>query len=100
MTQTNTDVPNGGSPRLASLRALIDAVDEELLGLLVERGRLVDQVAALKRSEDLPIHMPEREQAILDRVRVRAEEAGLSADIVEEIFRAVLAESHRRMGAE
>ncbi|HET8552183.1 MAG TPA: chorismate mutase [Gammaproteobacteria bacterium] len=84
-------------PQLDELRELIDATDQALLDVLTQRAQLVDQVAKLKRARDLPIVMPAREQAIIESVRARAADAGLSADVVEDIFRCVLTESHRRM---
>ncbi|HET6655562.1 MAG TPA: chorismate mutase [Gammaproteobacteria bacterium] len=96
MMQARTDRPD--TPvRLDDLRELIDAVDEALLELLAERARLVDQVAAVKRGEEIPMRIQSREDAIVAGVRKRAEELGLSPDIVEDIFCRILDESHRRM---
>ncbi|HET6656183.1 MAG TPA: chorismate mutase [Gammaproteobacteria bacterium] len=97
--QAQTDRPD--TPvRLEDLRELIDAVDEALLELLAERARLVDQVAVVKRGGELPMRIPAREDAIIATMRQRAEELSLSADIVEEIFRRILDESHRRMSGD
>lgn len=95
-----TDSADVTDPQLDELRELIDATDQALLDVLTQRAQLVDQVAKLKRARDLPIVMPAREQAIIESVRARAADAGLSADVVEDIFRSVLTESHRRMQGE
>lgn len=79
------------------LRESIDAADNALLDVLARRAQLVDQVAALKRGKRLPMLMPARELEIIQAMRARADELHLSADIIEQIFRCVLAESHRRM---
>lgn len=79
------------------LRESIDAADDALLDILARRAQLVDQVAVFKRGKHLPMLMPAREQKIIEAARTRAGELNLSADIVEQIFRCVLAESHRRM---
>ncbi|HET7369619.1 MAG TPA: chorismate mutase [Gammaproteobacteria bacterium] len=86
--------------RLDDLRERIDAVDEALLELLAERERLVDQVSVVKRGEEIPMRIPAREDAIVAAMRKRASELNLSPDIVEDIFRRILDESHRRMSGD
>ena len=78
------------SEGLDALRAKIDAVDDLLLTTLAERARLVDEVAALKRTEGLLLRDPAREQAIVDRASRRAP-SRLPAEAVGQVFRAILA---------
>jgi len=54
---------------LAALRVAIDAVDDRLLELLNERGRLAERVAQTKTSSGRPFYVPLRERAIIDRVQ-------------------------------
>ena len=55
------------------LRNKIDAIDEELVRLFVERMGISAQVADYKRERNLPIFVPAREREILQKV---AEQAG------------------------
>jgi chorismate mutase/prephenate dehydratase len=59
------------SDPLDALRQRIDAVDARLLEALVERGRLVLEVGALKHATNAPIWRPEREAQILRRLAQR-----------------------------
>lgn len=53
---------------LSDIRAKIDAVDEQLLRLFLERMDLAEEVAAYKNEHHLPILNKERERAVLARV--------------------------------
>ncbi|MEM1209256.1 MAG: prephenate dehydratase [Planctomycetota bacterium] len=56
---------------LQPLREQIDALDAKLVELLNERAQVVVEVGKVKRSgqTDTPIYAPDRERAVLDRVR-------------------------------
>ncbi len=56
---------------LDDLRGNIDRVDDTLLRLLNERMEYVHEVGELKNTTGAPIYRPEREQAILDRLKVQ-----------------------------
>jgi chorismate mutase/prephenate dehydratase len=56
---------------LDDLRKKIDQIDSRLLELLNERMDVVRQVGELKRSTNAIIYRPEREKAILDRLKER-----------------------------
>ena len=58
---------------LSQLRGEIDAIDEELVRLFCARMDIAAQVADYKKANNLPIHHPGRERAILQCV---AEKAG------------------------
>ncbi len=75
---------------LAVLRALIDAVDRDVLQLLGRRMALVAEVAESKRYSGKRIRDFERERQILDDRRERAERLGLSAGVIESMWRLVL----------
>ena len=53
---------------LSEIREKIDAVDEQLLDLFLQRMDLSDEVAAYKNAHHLPILNKERERAILAKV--------------------------------
>ncbi len=59
------------SPELAHLRAKIDAIDERMHELLIERAEIVGQVAASKRGGAVGFYQPGREAEILRRLAAR-----------------------------
>lgn len=57
---------------LSDIRAQIDAVDDQLLELFLQRMALAEEVGRYKKEHGLPILNSQREQAILDQVTARA----------------------------
>lgn len=56
---------------LDELRARIDAIDERILELLVERAALAVEVGRLKEAADRPVYAPHREAEIVRRLSGR-----------------------------
>ena len=71
------------SEGLDALRQKIDDVDQRLLALLSERGRLVLEVGALKHAEQSPVWRPEREAQILRRLAERVQQQQLCIQPVQ-----------------
>jgi chorismate mutase / prephenate dehydratase len=69
------------------LRAEIDALDDELVGLLQRRARLAQRIGALKGG--VPAYRPEREAQVLRRVAGQAADP-LPAEAVARVFREVI----------
>ncbi len=84
---------------LAVLRALIDAVDRDMLQLLGRRMALVAEVAESKRSTGKRIRDFARERQVLDDRRERAIHLGLSAGVIESMWRLVLWASRDKQAA-
>ena len=80
---TDTVIPDA----LAELRRRIDAIDDGLIALLAERQELARQVAACKRLHTIPVRIPERIAAVIDRC---AEEGSLQ-DLDPRFIRALWA---------
>jgi chorismate mutase/prephenate dehydratase len=57
------------APKLPELRQAIDALDDDLLRLLNERARLVQEVGKIKSQLKQPFYVPERERQILERLQ-------------------------------
>ncbi len=85
-----TAVPAAGIGRL---REQIDAIDQQLVGLLAERRRVVEQITQVKHQQDLPTFHPAREEDLISARRAEAVAAGLDPDYVEDLFRGVLRQS-------
>jgi chorismate mutase/prephenate dehydrogenase len=81
---------SGQARPLPVLRAMIDAVDRELLRMLARRYALVGEIAQYKRGHHLPIRDFQREREILDDRRDLATPLGLSPQLVESMFRLIL----------
>lgn len=79
---------------LDDIREKIDCINKKLTVLLTERMQLVDQVAAWKIANNLPVSVPEREKAIIKMVRDLAGDD--FDDDVEVVFRAIFAASCAR----
>ena len=96
------DLPTGeGIPTrpLPVLRAMIDALDHEILLLLARRNGLVAEVAHYKREHHLPIRDFSREREILADRGERALPLGLSPQLIESLFRLILWGSRERQAA-
>ena len=63
-------------------RSRINNLDEEILNLLNRRGQAALQIGELKRQQDLPYFVPERESQILERL-VALNGGPLSADAAD-----------------
>ncbi|BDU70526.1 hypothetical protein GETHOR_26270 [Geothrix oryzae] len=86
------------SPVLQEARDHIDALDRELVALLARRTELGLRAGRAKAELGLPVHDPEREASQLQARRAWADAAGLDAQGVEEVFRAVLRASRSAQG--
>ncbi len=80
--------------RLAPLRKEIDGLDRELVALLNRRAGVVMRVGEIKREagEAVPIYAPDREQAVMSRVR-SANDGPLPDACVEAIWRELMSGS-------
>lgn len=76
---------------MAALRAGIDAVDAALVAMLAERQAHIERAAELKAVNGLPALIPDRVEDVVAKVRARAEDAGLDPDLIEEIWRRLIA---------
>jgi chorismate mutase/prephenate dehydratase len=54
---------------LDPLRAKIDSLDEKIVELLNDRAKIVVEIGKLKQASNSPIYAPDREKAILERIR-------------------------------
>ncbi len=67
------------------LRGEIDKIDDQIVGLLGQRAKLVQKIGELKQNKK-GIRDVERERQVLLRVTKLAEEQGVSPQFIEEIF--------------
>jgi chorismate mutase/prephenate dehydrogenase len=97
---SNSSVTPGDDPRsLPVLRALIDAVDHDVLQLLSRRNGLVAEIADYKRRHGVAIRDARREREIIADRRERSATLGLAPEVIESIFRLVLWASRDRQAS-
>lgn len=75
---------------MAEVRAGIDAVDEELVALLVRRAGYIDRAAQLKQPLDMPARIDWRVEEVVANVRAAAIRQGLDAELAESLWRRLI----------
>ncbi|HET9923112.1 MAG TPA: prephenate dehydratase [Methylomirabilota bacterium] len=73
-------------------RSRINSLDEEILKLLNQRGTAALRIGELKRQQDLPYFIPEREARVLERL-VALSAGPLGPDAIRAIWREILSAS-------
>ncbi len=71
------------------LRERIDAIDAEMLALLDRRARVALEIGEIKRAHGLPAFRPEREAAVIERLK-QACQGALPADSIAPIWREIM----------
>lgn len=74
---------------LEEVRANIDRIDDEIIKLIAERGAYVLQASAFKRNED-GVKAPVRVEAVIAKVKSKAEKYGADSDMVEALYREMI----------
>jgi chorismate mutase len=78
------------SPSLSDLRREIDRIDETMHALLIERGGIIDQLIAVKKSQETgSAFRPAREADMMRRL-VQRHHGSLPFDTVESIWRVII----------
>ena len=75
-------------------RKKIDALNKQILALLNERAECALAVGKIKRAAGMPLHAPDRETAILNRIK-KMNGGPLSHEAAQRIFRQIIDESLR-----
>lgn len=79
--------------RLIGLRSEIDAVDQQLLGLLVKRFQIVARVAALKAEEGLPARIETRIIEVIGSREEAGKALGIPAGAAAAVWEAIVEQS-------
>jgi chorismate mutase/prephenate dehydratase len=75
---------------LEDLRKKIDETDAEIVRLLAERIRNAEEIGREKQKQKKPVEDLSREEKVLAHVRKLAEQANISAEGIEDIFRRIV----------
>lgn len=78
---------------LESPRKRIDEIDEEILDLLSERAKTVQDVVRAKVENKLPVFVPERELEKSKSFKAKAEERGIDPEWAEDFLRMIMSSS-------
>jgi chorismate mutase len=76
-------------PAVQEYRDQISAIDLQLIGLLNERLRVVDQLWRYKAEHGIAMYIPEREAQMVAFL-TEANEGPLSADGLREVYRSIV----------
>jgi chorismate mutase len=79
----------GTDARIIELRERVDEVDRELIRILNERARIVQELVAIKAEAGKPLFDPKREEEILRRV-AEENEGPIYDSSMREIFELIL----------
>lgn len=80
---------------LASLRAEIDLLDEQLWDVIGKRAEIVREIGEWKRQHDEQVLQPERWQQVMQHCQTLAKKYQLSEKVVQEVMEAIHNESVR-----
>lgn len=71
---------------LKPYRARIDALDDKIVDLLIERIGIIREVGHLKAREGIPATLPDRVIEVRERAAAHAAAKGLDADLVRQLY--------------
>jgi isochorismate pyruvate lyase len=74
---------------LAEVRAQIDRIDDRIVALLAERQQLVRQAGTYK-AEEAAVRAPDRRASMMQRLRRRSIEEGVSPEVVARVYTAMI----------
>ncbi|WP_347928840.1 chorismate mutase [Pseudomonas helvetica] len=75
---------------LEEVRENIDRLDRQIVSLLAARGAYVSQAARFKKDSDA-VKAPQRVEQVIAKVRALAEEVGANPQVIEQVYRAMIA---------
>lgn len=91
---------------LEDVRQRIDEIDRAMVELIARRGGFVAQAARFKK-DSADVRAPARVEQVIAKVRALASERGAAAEVVEQVYRAMIAafideelRTHAALGAE
>ncbi|MGE0306334.1 MAG: chorismate mutase [Acidimicrobiia bacterium] len=80
---------------LPELRARIDELDRQIIAVVAERLAICREVAEAKEAAGITVIQPDRVRDVLISRMGWADAAGVEPEFAEQLFRVVLAETHR-----
>ena len=91
--KTDSQIPTPEACQsMADVRAGVDALDRELVTLIAQRARYMEAAARIKPSRDV-VRDEWRINDVLEKVGASADQAGLSRDISQPVWRELVERS-------
>jgi chorismate mutase len=78
--------------KLEEYRIAIDDLDRRIVELLNERTRVVEDIGRVKRSADLPIYEPRREDQVYENISQASADGPLTKEAVRRIYERIIDE--------
>lgn len=75
---------------LKPLRIKIDSLDDQLVKLLVEREKIVREVAVIKEEHGIPVVIPDRIEEVLNQVSTKADNIGGNEHYIRQIYKRII----------
>ena len=79
---------------LQPYRERLDALDDQIVDLLVQRFAVIREVAELKAARGIPSVLPARVTEVLDRNAATAEAKGLDPAVVRQVYTYLIKHAH------
>ncbi|QJC29760.1 bifunctional chorismate mutase/prephenate dehydrogenase [Enterobacteriaceae endosymbiont of Plateumaris pusilla] len=80
---------------LVTLRNQIDKLDKNLIDIIKQRLKLVNNIGKLKSFYGLPVYIPEREKLIINLRSKEAQKLGVSPNLIKDILYRIMYESYK-----
>jgi chorismate mutase len=77
--------------RLDEFRVSIDEIDRQIVALINERTRVVEEIGRVKREAQLPVYEPKREEQVFANITA-ANQGPIPHDAVRRIFERIIDE--------
>lgn len=78
--------------KLEEYRVVIDDLDRRLVDLLNQRTRVVEDIGRVKRTANLPIYEPRREDQVFANISAASADGPLTKEAVRRIFERIIDE--------
>ncbi len=75
---------------MLEVRSAIDALDDQLIGMLAKRVALIENAARVKARIDMPANIPSRVEEVVAKVKQSALRQGVSPELAEDIWRKII----------
>jgi len=84
--------PEEARRKLEEYRVVIDDLDRRIVDLLNRRTRVVEDIGRVKRSAQLPIYEPKREDQVFENISQASTNGPLTKEAVRRIFERIIDE--------
>jgi chorismate mutase len=78
--------------KLEEYRVTIDNLDRRIVELLNERTRVVEDIGRVKRSAELPIYEPRREDQVYENISHASADGPLTKEAIRRIYERIIDE--------